>query len=72
MRGGRGHCDRERVQVNYRAISAAFNFTHKSANRVCVPALYCTVYVSVRAHIDCVILLAWHWIALGLSLGSTL
>lgn len=52
MRGGRGHCDGGRVQVNYRAISAAFNFTHKSEkkkkkNSVCVPALYRTVYVSV-------------------------
>lgn len=44
MRGGRGHCDGGRVQVNYRAISAAFNFTHKSEKKKkkqCVCA--CTV-----------------------------
>lgn len=79
MRGGRGHCDGGRVQVNYRAISAAFNFTHKSEkkkkkNSVCVPALYRTVYVrSVCAHTWAVShLLAWQWVAPGLGLGSTL
>lgn len=28
MRGGRERADSQIVQVNYRAISAAFNFTH--------------------------------------------
>ena len=48
-RRGRGHCDGGRVQVNYRAISAAFNFAHKSPNTVCVPAL--CVHVHSLCHI---------------------
>lgn len=49
MRGGREHCDSERVQVNYHAISAAFILTHKPTNTVCVPALYWADYVNVCA-----------------------